>query len=317
MSAFPLSFKKLFFTLLKIAISFGAFYFIFKQVQDKNWQDISIDWSDSSVYFTLIISFVLLVLNRFIEILKWHNLSQTLRNHSLWQSTKEVLVGITFGIVSPNGIGEYVGKTLFYEKKNALQVILLNALCNGIQVVYALVFGIVGVLFINSHHAFIPANYIWYVLIAIVVTLVLLFSLKNIKIKGKSIGDFIVFLQSISRKKHVKNIVLALVRYVVLMHQYCLWYTFFGVEISYVSLLAVIASIYLLSSSLPNFQIADFALKGTVGMMLFSLFAVDELIVAIVATLIWLSNIVIPISVGAIVLLFTKFDRNNKLIDED
>src|SRR5690554_3152580 len=78
---------------------------------------------------------------------------------------------------------------------------------------------------------------------------------------------------------------------------------FFEVEIPYIILLSVVASVYLLASSLPNFQAVDFALKGSVAIYLFGLFGVDSWVVTLVAALIWLMNLVIPISIGSVFLL--------------
>ena len=91
------------------------------------------------------------------------------------------------------------------------------------------------------------------------------------------------------------------------------WCTLFGVEIPYFTLLAVVASIYLLASSLPNFQVIDFALKGSVAIYLFGFFDVDSWIVTVVAALIWLLNLVIPISIGSIFLLLFNPKKNQVL----
>ena len=112
------------------------------------------------------------------------------------------------------------------------------------------------------------------------------------------------YINEIKKEIHHKNLVLAFFRYVVLVHQYYFLYKFFHVEIPYFVLLGVVSAVYLLASSLPNFQILDFALKGSVAIFLFGLFGVNEWVIAIVATLIWLLNLVIPISIGSLFVLF-------------
>lgn len=291
--------------LLKFIVVGLAFYFIQSQLSEKewNWNIIQQQWKKPKALFYIIGLVVLTFLNRFIEILKWKNLAQIIEPISVWESTKQVLIGITFGIVTPNGIGEYAGKAWFYPKKDAGKVIFLNAVCNGIQVIYAVGFGLIGTLYINHLHHFIPTTYIYLFFGGLLAVILLVFSIKNISIKGFSLQTIFKYLGEIKKEIHIKNIALAFLRYAVLIHQYYLLYRFFDVDIAYGTLLAVVASIYLLASSLPNFQAVDFALKGSVAIFLFGFFGVNEWVIALVATSIWLLNLVIPIAIGSIFLL--------------
>jgi len=300
--------KQFLLLLLKLIVVGLAFYFIQSQLADKewDWNIIAEKWQQPNSIFYILGIVILTFLNRFIEILKWKNLVQIIEPISIWESTKQVLIGITFGIVTPNGIGEYAGKAWFYPKKEAGKVVFLNAVCNGIQVIYAVAFGLIGTLYVNYLHEFIPNTYIYLFFGGLLAVILIIFSIKNISIKGYSLQTIFTFLAEIPKETHRKNIILAFLRYTVLVHQYYLLYRFFDVEIAYGTLLAVVASIYLLASSLPNFQAIDFALKGSVALFLFGFFGVNEWVIALVATSIWLLNLVIPISIGSILLLLKK-----------
>ncbi len=300
--------------LLKILVVGLAFYFIKNQLATKefNWNLIQDTLQKPKAWLLVLLLPVLTFLNRFLEILKWQNLAKTVEKISIWQSTKQVLIGITFGIVTPNGIGEYAGKAWFYNKKFAGTIVFLNAVCNGIQVLFAVTFGILGTLYVNALHPFIPSNYIYLFLGILIVLIIFLRLFKNLSIKGYSLQTILNNLQQIPKKTHRKNMFLALMRYLVLVHQYFILYTLFNVQIPYLTLLAVVASIYLLASSLPNFQAIDFALKGSVAIYLFSFFGVNSWVVTLVAALIWLLNLVIPISLGSILLLLFNPKRVQK-----
>lgn len=297
--------KQFLLLLLKLIVVGLAFYFIQSQLADKewDWNIIAEKWQQPNAVFFIVGILTLTFLNRFIEILKWKNLAQIIEPISIWESTKQVLIGITFGIVTPNGIGEYAGKAWFYNRKNAGKIVFLNAVCNGIQVIYAVAFGLIGTLYVNYLHEFIPSTYIYLFFGGLLAAILIIFSIKNISIKGYSLQTIFTFLSEIPKEIHRKNIILAFLRYTVLVHQYYLLYRFFDVEIAYGTLLAVVASIYLLASSLPNFQAIDFALKGSVALFLFGFFGVNEWVIALVATSIWLLNLVIPISIGSVFLL--------------
>lgn len=300
--------KQFLLLLLKLIVVGLAFYFIKSQLAEKtlDWNIITKSLQLKNAILFISVLLVLTFLNRFIEILKWKNLAQVVKPISVWESTKQVLIGITFGIVTPNGIGEYAGKAWFYPRKDAGKIVFLNAVCNGIQVIYALSFGLLGTLYVNALHPFIPTAYFYLLCGGLIVVLLVLLSIKNIRIKGYSLQTLLNMLRNIKTSIHSKNALLAFLRYTVLVHQYYVLYMFFEVQIPYFTLLAVVASVYLLASSLPNFQAIDFALKGSVAIYLFGLFGVDSWIVTIVAALIWLLNLVIPISIGSVLLLLKK-----------
>ncbi|GAQ49101.1 hypothetical protein FPK15_contig00026-0031 [Flavobacterium psychrophilum] len=137
---------------IKLSIVVAAFYFIFHQLATND----KLDWTKFIVLFkkkqsVLGIVFILFLsfVNRFFEILKWQNLVSSFKIISLGEATKQVLASLTAGIFTPNGIGEYAGKTLYFEKSNAKKIIFLNLLCNGIQLILTIILGTIGLLFLG------------------------------------------------------------------------------------------------------------------------------------------------------------------------
>jgi len=132
--------------LIKVLIVGGAFYFIYSQLANNDkldWQKFIVlfqkNYSISGIAFLLLLS----VLNRFFEILKWQNLVSYLHKISVMEATKQVLGALTAGLFTPNGIGEYAGKALFFKKSETKKIIFLNLICNGIQIILSLVFGLI------------------------------------------------------------------------------------------------------------------------------------------------------------------------------
>ncbi len=106
--------------LIKLLIVAAAFYFIYDQLahNDKlDWVKFhGLLWENQSVWgFLFLLSFS--VANRFLEILKWQNLVSVIKPISIGESTKQVLGALTAGIFTPNGLGEYAGKALYFDKK--------------------------------------------------------------------------------------------------------------------------------------------------------------------------------------------------------
>jgi hypothetical protein len=59
------------------------------------------------------------------------------------------------------------------------------------------------------------------------------------------------------------------------------------VQLPYFILIATIAAVYFLASSLPSFQVFDFAVKGSVAVFFFQKLGIDEWIVVFISFLMW------------------------------
>jgi hypothetical protein len=239
-------------------------------------------------------------LNRFFEILKWQNLVSFIKKISLFEATNQVLSALTAGLFTPNGVGEYAGKALFFEKAQTKNIIFLNLICNGAQVLVSLFFGIIGLFYLGYFK--------WdLILIATIIGILTVgFTLKKFEIKGYSIEKLIQKLNEIPRKIHQKNFYLAVLRYLIFSHQYYFLFLAFDVQLPYFTLMAAIASVYFLASSLPTFQFLDFAVKGSVALYFFGILGVNEWIVIFISTLFWFLNLVIPATIGSYFVLTFK-----------
>ncbi len=288
--------------LTKVLIVGGAFYFIYNQLANND----KLDWEKFLVLFqknqsVAGISFILLlsVLNRFFEILKWQNLVLYLHKISLAEATKQVLGALTAGLFTPNGVGEYAGKALFFEKSKAKKIIFLNLICNGIQMILSVIFGIFGLLYFNANYNIITANTVLILFGICFLVFGILFFSKKINVKGYSIEKLIHKINEIPKSIHQKNIFLAVCRYLVFSHQYYFLFLAFDVDLPYFTLMATIASVYFLASSLPTFQFLDFAVKGSVAVYFFGILGVNEWIVIFISTLMWFLNVVLPVIIGS------------------
>jgi hypothetical protein len=309
MISIPHKAKQFLVLLVKLLIVGGAFYFIYDQLANNDkldWQKfITLFQKNQSVpgiAFILILS----VLNRYFEILKWQNLAKVIHQISLQEATEQVLAALTAGIFTPNGVGEYAGKALYYPKSDAKKVVFLNLICNGIQMILTVIFGIFGLLYFNANFNVITTRTVTILFGGFLLILILLFSIKKIKIKGYSIEKLIHKINEIPKPVHQKNILLGLCRYLVFSHQYYFLFLAFDVDLPYLTLMAAVTSVYFLASSLPTFQFLDFAVKGSVAIYFFGVLGVNEWIVVFISTLMWFLNVVLPVILGSYYVLNFK-----------
>lgn len=296
----------------KVLIVCLAFYVIY----DKLAQNEQMSWSQFQhilqhkftlgwVMFMLFLSF----LNRFLEILKWQNLVSIIEPISLKTASKQVLAALTAGLFTPNGIGEYAGKALYFSKTKTKKIIFLNLICNGIQMLLTVFFGLIGLLYLG---------YFYWVslLIGLIILLILFFTLtKNVKIKGYSFSVLISKITDIPKKNHQKNIYLAIGRYLTISHQYYFLLILFGVKLPYLTVITTIIAVYFIASSLPSFQFLDFAVKGGVALWFFDKIDVDEIVILFITTFMWFFNVVLPVIIGSyFVFTFKNKLKNNLFI---
>ena len=295
--------KQLLVLLIKLLIVGGAFYFIYNQLAHNdqlNWvlfvEKFNKNQSVLGIAFLLLLS----ILNRFFEILKWQNLVSYIHKITLFDATKQVLGALTAGLFTPNGIGEYAGKVLFFDKSQAKNIVFLNLICNGIQVIISILFGLLGLWYLGF------GKWVFLLLTIVLGFGILGFGLKKVRIKGYSIEKILSKINEIPEKIHRKNSYLAICRYLIFTHQYYFLFLAFDVQLPYLTLMATIATVYLLASSLPTFQFLDFAVKGSVAVYFFGLLGVNEWIVIFISTLMWFLNVVLPVLIGSYYVLNFK-----------
>jgi len=309
MISIPHKAKQFLVLLVKLLIVGGAFYFIYNQLANND----KLDWQKFLILFhknqsVAGISFILLlsVLNRLFEIMKWKFLVSYLRPISLGEATKQVLAGLTAGLFTPNGVGEYAGKALYFDKKETKKVVFLNLICNGIQMILTVIFGVFGLLYFNAQYSVITAKTVVVLFAFCLLLFAILFFSKKVTVKGYSIEKLIHKINEIPKTIHQKNMLLAILRYLVFSHQYYFLFLAFDVDLPYFILMSVITSVYFLASALPTFQFLDFAVKGSVAVYFFGILGVNEWVVVFVSTLMWFLNVVLPVIWGSYYVLNFK-----------
>lgn len=309
MISIPHKTKQFLLLIIKLLVVGAAFYFIYSQLADND----KLDWNKFIVLFKkkqsvsgILFILSLSVLNRYFEILKWQSLVQCIHKISLGESTKQVLAALTAGLFTPNGLGEYAGKALFFSKTYAKKVVFLNLICNGIQMVLTVIFGVFGLLYFNANFNVIKPKTVLILFGIVVLFFAFIFSIKKITIKGNSIEKLIRNINGIPKSIHRRNMLFGFLRYLVFSHQYYFLFLAFDVDLPYLTLMSAITGVYFLASSLPSFQFLEFAVKGSVAIYFFGILGVNEWITVFISTLMWFLNVVIPAVIGSYYVLKFK-----------
>lgn len=306
--AVPYKTKQFFFVLIKLSIVFGAVYFIYNRLTNNNQLDFSyfIKFVSKSTVFSfknIVFMLFLTCFNWFFEILKWKNLASLVKKTSFKDASDQSLGALTASLFTPNRIGEYGAKAIYFSKSLRKRILLLNLLGNMSQMIATLLFGSVGfTFFFLQYDIEIPPFKVSRFLIVIVTIIGFsIFGLRQNRysIKGFSIDKIISFVKNIPLETHLKNMLFAILRYVIFSFQFFFLLKVFGIDISYWGAMVAITSMYLLASVIPTIFIFDVVIKGSVAVYLFSFLGISELLILSVVTIMWLFNFVLPSVIGS------------------
>ena len=312
--------KQFFFTLIKLSIVGGAFYYIYNKLAHNDNLDFNVFIAfliENDVFLTKNILFVLFltIFNWFFEILKWQKLVSFVKNVSFFVTLKQSLAAHTASLFTPNRIGEYGAKAIYFAKPLRKRILLLNLIGNMTQMTTTIIFGIIGlILFVSKYDVEISYVKMFRLLILIVMIIAFLFfgsKQKIIQIKGFSIQRIKTFIMDIPLKIHFTTIVFSVIRYLIFSFQFHFLLYLFGVEISYLNAMIVITTMYLLSSIVPTIFVFDVIVKGSIALYLFNIVGVNDLTILSITTMMWLLNFVLPSVFGSLYIL--NFDYNNTI----
>ena len=318
-SRFSYKSKQFFFVLIKISLVVVAIYFIYQKLTKNSTLEFSYFiqiLSKNGVFSLHTVVFLLFLssFNWFFEILKWQQLVSSLQKISFTKSIEQCLGSLTVSLLTPNRIGEYGAKALYYTSRLRKRVLFINLISNLLQMLVTVVFGIIGILLLsqsqNLHINGLKFINILLIGIASCIFIILIIRKTNIKIRGFSLQKIKLFIIEFSKKSLALGAVFSFFRYLIFSFQFYYLLLLFGVEISYLEAMKLITSMYFLASIIPSIFLFDVVIKGSVALYVFSLIGINDLIILSIVTCMWILNFVLPSIIGGFYVLHFKFPEN-------
>jgi len=299
---------------LKLLIVTAALFFVYYKLVLNQQLKFDVFLQQLSVLGSYNIWVILLLLfftdvNWFLEIFKWKTLVSVEKNITFLEAYEQCLGSLTASLITPNRIGEYGAKALYFKKKNRKKIVVLNLIGNLFQLATTIFFGVLGILFILFNFTIkTPIINISKTLLVIVIFILLVFLIKLtfsnfIKSYLKKIKKYF---RTISSKILIKTLLFSILRYLVFSHQFYFLLYLFGVEIPYFTAITLIFAMYFVASIIPSLSLFDWAIKGSVALTLFSLVPVANLTIITVTTFMWFLNFAVPAIIGSFIILNFK-----------
>lgn len=305
--------KQFLWGVVKLFIVIVCGYFIvtkFTQNKTLNFSDFLSKMVKNDVFLLKNILFLIFLssFNWLFEILKWQTLANTIQKITFKKASIQSLASLTVSLITPNRVGEYGAKALYFKKEYGLQIIGLNFIGNFYQMVITVLLGSIGFLYVNYHHT-ITLNFkaqLKTIGITLFLIGILVWVSLSINCIQKQIQKIKNWLSKIPKGTHFKIVFYAGMRYLIFSHQYYFLLLLFQIEIPYLEAISIIASMYLISSLIPMFSLFDVALKGSIAVWLFSYFNTDISSILAITSFMWALNFAIPAILGSYFVLSFK-----------
>ena len=293
--------------LIKLLIVFGAFYFMYQKIITNSILTFEQLKHQFSILFLnngwlLILLLLFTDANWLLEILKWKILASIEKKITFFEAFEQSFASLTASIITPNRIGEYGAKALFFKSEKRKNIMGLNLIGNLSQLAVTIFFGCIGIIyFLMNYSPKIPKINIQNSIILVLFLFILIYFRKKLKLSKVKI-----FLNKISKKTYITVVILSILRYLIFTHQFYFLLELLGADIDYFAALPLILSMYFIASILPSLTIFDWVIKGSVAIFLFGFVQVNALTIVTITTLMYVLNFAIPALFGSIFVLNFK-----------
>jgi MFS family permease len=240
---------------------------------------------------------------------------------------KAIFSGVSFSVTTPNRTGEYLGRVLYMDDGNRLKVISLTILGSISQLLVTIFFGLLGLLILrpditNMHLSswmeWLKDLGIIGASLAFIVLTVFYFRIgwlvKWID-KIPAIKKYIWLINELEKTDTtllMRLLSISMLRYFVFTTQYFLLFRFFGVEVNWWQGFWATAIVFFVMAITPTIELFEVVKKMYITKEIFAIFTVNTLAIGFVTTTIWFINLVIPATIGSLLILGIKFFKKDE-----
>jgi len=310
---------------IKIGIAVSMILFLyFKLNNNKSIQElhkIAKNLNASSVILALTGLTALMALNWLSEAYKWKLLIQKVQPISYWTSVHTIVCGISLGTITPGRIGDFGTRMMLLPPYKRVYGSIMLAIGVFAQVV---MFNILACIALPIFLYLYKPEYrdvVYVILFASPVYCAVLLTLYlNVGSLNKLIhkigflrrySRFFVMLSSYNRKFLLKIIGICFFRFSILLIQYYLLIHLLIPSITFAQVMLMISLWFAIQSTIPSIDILNVGLRGMTAIYLFGFITDQHTAIAVVATIIWLVNLIIPSLIGIILILRLPQNRSS------
>ncbi len=256
----------------------------------------------------------LIPVNFLCEAIKWKFLLRKLEPMSIREAQRQVYYGFVGAMLTPERLGDYPTRvTRIADKNKWLPAIALGFVGSmGLSTVN-MSGGLLSLLFSglevggeNKDKVLVVSIALLVFFVGVVLLLPAWARRKETSVKGNIEGEkwwqkMLFIMKDFAAWEFPAVIGISLLRYVVYCAQLLLVLIFCGVNLTMAQYLTIIPIHYLFVTVVPTVPVADAAVRGSVGVLIFGAMTSNTAGVAIAAIVLWVLNTIIPCIIGTLV----------------
>lgn len=274
-------------------------YFQIKRFDKRAWSEFRLESLGS-----LFIALGLVYLNIWIAYFQWRVTLKVVAPKTEFKiRIHSFFAGIVTGIVTPNMMGNFIGRFYYFERRFRISIILFTLLSNYAQFLASLIFGWIAILIVGDLYVLPHSESIIFVLgFGVILALLFYFFIDNFLSRFKKKKYFNSFREILKKNRNYRSTILglSLLRFFVFTMQFSLMLQAFGETID-ISVIMAIWQVYLLTMLIPSIFLGKIGVRESVALFVLVNLGLNEFAILFSSLIIWGINTMLPALVGLIV----------------
>ncbi len=282
-----------------IAFAFIGFV-LFHQLRKSDWSATSIEIENG--YF-LLLALALVPLNWWMEWIKWEMIIRALNIRSTFTIRSQAFfAGIVTGMLTPNMLGNFLGRMYYFERKNRIGLIILTLFGNYAQFLASMFFGLLAFFFLDRNPFDLEMSDILPIFSGLVVIFFLMyFALEYLLPKWKFVKRIrSLFEENNMRLLRFNLLLVSFVRYLIFSIQFSLMLAVFGEELSITNMVWIWQA-YLWVTIAPSLFLGKLAIRESISIWVLVGAGMAENSVFVASLSIWVMNLFLPSIISLII----------------
>ena len=273
-------------------------------------------WKQTGPAKYLVLCISLMFVNILIESSKWYLLSNSVEPISYKRALSSYLAGMAFSLVTPNRIGDYPGRILYYGKDNTYRFVNVSILGVMSQLSAIFLFGLAGLIYYNIAFPAVIAKVALGLCLAGNVFIVVVYWRFEAWLpffeKIKWLKRFVLYgrlLNRITVRKQIIILAVSVLRFGVFTAQYLFLLKWMNVDMPLSEGFCMAALFFWIMAVIPSIVLAELGVRGKVSLFLFQHFSSNMVGILAATSGIWLLNLVLPSIIGSILIMRMRLLR--------
>ena len=260
-----------------------------------------------------IIAIFLMPVNWLLESLKWYILVNKIQKQSFAITCRDVIAGVSTSLMTPNRIGNFIGRTIHMEKGVRTKAIVSTIHSNIAQFAASILFGTIGLFFVGFDQDLLEISAVQYSAIIVLGVGLLIYYYPKIidfnplsKLYSAQMKESISEVQAESLGLKSAILFLSLLRYSVFLLQFYLILSCFESDLNIGLILPAIAVVFLITTIIPSFLFGKLFVREASALFILTAFNISTPVILYTVFLLWIVNLAIPSIIGCFILIKTR-----------